>query len=73
MILTAILEFVEICLINNNVPQARRLLSDAEVLLDQVRCANKNNKIENSNLNFKKDELIVILDDRCLRSTRRNR
>lgn len=36
MILTAILEFVEICLMNNNIPQAQRLLSDAEVLLHQM-------------------------------------
>jgi len=36
MILTAILEFVEVCLANNNMPQAHRLLSDAEVLLQQV-------------------------------------
>ncbi|XP_036143704.1 adenylate cyclase type 10 [Monomorium pharaonis] len=36
MILTAILEFVEVCLASNNVPQARRLLSDAEVLLQQM-------------------------------------
>lgn len=37
MILTAILEFVEICLESNNVPQVRRLLNDAEALLQQVR------------------------------------
>lgn len=37
MILMAILEFVEICLVDNNVPQARRLLNDAEVVLQQVR------------------------------------
>lgn len=36
MILMAILEFVEICLADNNVPQARRLLDDAEVVLEQV-------------------------------------
>jgi len=50
MILTATLEFVEICLANNNVPQARKLLSDAEALLLQVSKANitgenKNNKV----------------------------
>jgi len=47
IILTAILEFVEICLANNNVPQARRLLSDAETLIQQVSKADKhsNNKI----------------------------
>lgn len=73
MILTAILEFVEICLMNNNIPQAQRLLSDAEVLLHQVRCANKNSEIENLNSNLKNDELIVILDGRCLRPTTRNR
>jgi len=36
MILTVILEFVEVCLASNNMPQARRLLSDAEALLQQV-------------------------------------
>lgn len=41
MILMAILEFVEVCLADNNVPQARRLLNDAEVVLQQVR-RNKN-------------------------------
>ncbi|KYN26915.1 Adenylate cyclase type 10, partial [Trachymyrmex cornetzi] len=36
IILTAILEFVEICLANNNVPQAHRLLNDAETLTQQI-------------------------------------
>ncbi|KYN02894.1 Adenylate cyclase type 10 [Cyphomyrmex costatus] len=36
VILTAILEFTEICLASNNVPQARRLLSDAETLVQQM-------------------------------------
>ncbi|KAM0731371.1 Adenylate cyclase type 10 [Formica fusca] len=36
MILMAILEFVEVCLADNNVPQARRLLNDAEVVLQQM-------------------------------------
>lgn len=37
MTLTAILEFVEVCLSGYNIPQARRLLSEAEVLLEEVR------------------------------------
>ncbi|XP_071646995.1 adenylate cyclase type 10 [Temnothorax longispinosus] len=45
MILTAILEFVEICLASNNVPQARRLLSDAEALLQQMFETNEEKSI----------------------------
>ncbi|XP_018049383.1 PREDICTED: adenylate cyclase type 10-like [Atta colombica] len=45
IILTAILEFVEICLANNNVPQARRLLSDAETLIQQIAESDEENSI----------------------------
>ncbi|KAG5306968.1 ADCYA cyclase, partial [Acromyrmex insinuator] len=45
IILTAILEFVEICLANNNVPQARRLLSDAETLIQQIAESNEEKSI----------------------------
>ncbi|XP_011879972.1 PREDICTED: adenylate cyclase type 10-like [Vollenhovia emeryi] len=45
MIVTAILEFVEICLASNNVPQARRLLSDAEALLLQMLETNEEKSI----------------------------
>ncbi|XP_018341276.1 PREDICTED: adenylate cyclase type 10-like, partial [Trachymyrmex septentrionalis] len=45
IILTAILEFVEICLANNNVPQARRLLSNAEILIQQIAESNEEKSI----------------------------
>ncbi|KAG5334640.1 ADCYA cyclase, partial [Acromyrmex charruanus] len=45
IILTAILEFVEICLANNNVPQARKLLSDAETLIQQIAESNEEKSI----------------------------
>lgn len=37
MILTAILEFVEVCLTGYNIPQAYILLNDAEALVQGVR------------------------------------
>nr|XP_012215653.1 PREDICTED: uncharacterized protein LOC105668056 [Linepithema humile] len=45
IILTAILEFVEVCLAGSNIPQARRLLSDAEDLLQQMFEANAEESI----------------------------
>lgn len=71
MILTAILEFVEICLASNNVPQARKLLNDAEASLQQVSKA-ECNRIKIVKYVDQKDDLTVILNDRCSRPTRRN-
>lgn len=34
--LTALLEFVEICLLACNIPQARKLLSESETVLKKV-------------------------------------
>ncbi|XP_011690793.1 PREDICTED: adenylate cyclase type 10-like [Wasmannia auropunctata] len=45
IILTAILEFVDICLASNNVPEAHRLLSDAEALLQQMFETNEEKSI----------------------------
>ncbi|KAG5327734.1 ADCYA cyclase, partial [Pseudoatta argentina] len=45
IILTGILEFVEICLANNNVYQARKLLSDAETLIQQIAESNEEKSI----------------------------
>nr|XP_012152584.1 PREDICTED: LOW QUALITY PROTEIN: adenylate cyclase type 10-like [Megachile rotundata] len=36
MTLTAILEFVEICLVNYNIPQARKLLTEGETVLSEL-------------------------------------
>ncbi|XP_050456444.1 adenylate cyclase type 10-like [Cataglyphis hispanica] len=61
MILMAILEFVEICLADNNVPQARRLLDDAEVVLQQIFETHKEESIFLSYINAK----IQTLQGRC--------
>ncbi|KAL6429124.1 hypothetical protein ACFW04_008123 [Cataglyphis niger] len=61
MILMAILEFVEICLADNNVPQARRLLDDAEVVLQQMFETYKEESIFLSYVNAK----IQTLQGRC--------
>ncbi|XP_035733005.1 adenylate cyclase type 10-like [Vespa mandarinia] len=43
--LIAILEFAEICIENQNVPQARKLLNEAETILQQIFDPNKNEVI----------------------------
>ncbi|XP_026826225.1 adenylate cyclase type 10-like [Ooceraea biroi] len=61
MILAAILEFVEVCLIGYNIPQARRLLHDAEVLLKKMFESNKEEVVVLSYLMAK----IQTLQGRC--------
>ncbi|XP_029155514.1 adenylate cyclase type 10-like [Nylanderia fulva] len=61
MILMAILEFVEVCLAENNIPQARRLLNDAEVVLQQMFEAHEEESIFLSYLTAK----IRTLQGRC--------
>ncbi|CAL1681643.1 unnamed protein product [Lasius platythorax] len=61
MTLMAILEFVEVCLADNNVPQARRLLNDAEVVLQQMIEANEEESLFLSYLTAK----IRTLQGRC--------
>ncbi|XP_039306665.1 adenylate cyclase type 10 isoform X1 [Solenopsis invicta] len=61
IILTAILEFVEICLASNNIPQAHRLLSDAETLVQQMFEINE----EKSILLFYLTAKIQTLQGKC--------
>ncbi|KAL0101169.1 hypothetical protein PUN28_018787 [Cardiocondyla obscurior] len=61
VILTVILEYVEVCLATNNVPQALRLLDDAKSLLLQMFETNEENSILSLYLTAK----IEMFQSRC--------
>ncbi|KAG7200287.1 hypothetical protein KM043_017753 [Ampulex compressa] len=54
MILTGILEFVEICLMNYNIPQARRLLDEGEAIVQQGKCHLESGVITEAEMSLRK-------------------
>lgn len=49
-LLTAILEFTDVCISTCNIPQARKLVNEGELILEEVCKYSKLRKIKNLNL-----------------------